>query len=249
MTFFYNSTPLNLNIAPLSFRSKPVATPPQILPRQDGFTSNPLYENFGTKYQIEAIAKANPRIVQIMQEHNLPIKANLEELNKLKEGHLKETRIIAAKTYSALPQELKQEVSLTNLQEAAMFHDYGKVLIPDKILNKEGKLNESEREIMELHSELGYELLKDKGFDDKTLKLLKYHHQNPQLTGYPAVGNDFEYGIDLQILNASDKYSALTEKRSYKDAMSKEQALQIIKEDVEKGLLSPEVYQALEKAV
>ena len=84
MTFFYNNIPLNINIAPLSFKSNPVAMPPQVLPKQDGFASNPLYENFGTKYQIESMAKANPRIVEIMKEHNLPIKANVEELYKLK---------------------------------------------------------------------------------------------------------------------------------------------------------------------
>ena len=44
--------------------------------------------------------------------------------------------------------ELKQGINLPHLQEAAMFHDYGKVLIPEKILNKAGKLNENEQEII-----------------------------------------------------------------------------------------------------
>ena len=55
------------------------------------------------------------------------------------------------------------------------------------MLNKKGKLDADEREIMELHSELGYELLKDKGLSEETLNLIRYHHQNLNKTGYPAM--------------------------------------------------------------
>ena len=91
-----------------------------------------------------------------MDEYDLPVKVNIEELEKLKQGHMKDTRIVSAQIYSSLPAELKKEVSLPELQEAAMLHDYGKVLIPDSILNKKGRLNDDERKIMELHSELSY---------------------------------------------------------------------------------------------
>ena len=105
-----------------------------------------------------------------------------------------------------------------DLQQAAMLHDFGKVLIPDKILNKNGKLTDKEKEIMKLHSELGYELLKEQGVN-----------------------------ISSQILATADKYSALREKRSYKDAMTRDEALAVIQEDVTNGLIAPEVYNALNK--
>ena len=222
---------------------------PQGQPLKDGFATNPLYDNFGTKAQIEATVNSNPRIQQILKEHNMPVKVNMAELEKLKNGHLRDTRVVSAKVYSSLPQEMKGQVNLPHLQEAAMFHDYGKVLIPDNVLNKNGKLTDAEREIMNLHSELGYELLQNSGLSEETLELIKYHHQNPMGTGYPAVSKSYEYGVDAQILNIADKYAALTEKRSYKDALSKEEALKIIYEDVEKGLISEEVFNALAKAV
>ena len=249
MIFNY-SFPIKLNIPSIPFRSKPTITPvPQGKPINDGFATNPIYENFGTKEQIEATAKTNPRIREILNEYHLPIEVNVEELEKLKQGHMKETRIVAAKIYSSLPAELKKEVSLPHLQEAAMLHDYGKVLIPNEILNKAGRLTEDEREIMELHSELGYELLKDKGISEKTLNLIKYHHQNLNGEGYPAVGMNFDYGIDAQILSTADKYTALREKRSYKNPLGKYETFEIIAKDVNKGNISQDVYTALVRSV
>ena len=56
-----------------------------------------------------------------------------------------------------------------------MLHDYGKVLIPKEILNKKGALTPEEKQIMELHSEFGYELLKQQGVKEEVLNLIKYH--------------------------------------------------------------------------
>ena len=248
MNFNYN-LPIKFNIPQIPFKSSAVVTKPQALPIRDGFATNPIYENFGNKEQIEATVKSNARIKELLAEHNLPVKVNIEELNKLKQGHMAETRIVAAKIYSSLPEELKKEVSLPHLQEAAMLHDYGKVLIPDKILNKAGKLDANEREVMELHSELGYELLKDKGISEKTLNLVKYHHQNLNGNGYPAKKKDYEYGIDAQILSTADKYTALREKRAYKNQMGKYEALEIIAKDVNNGNISQDVYTALIRSV
>ena len=248
MSFNYNF-PIKFNIPRIPFKSSAIIAKPQVQPSRDGFATNPIYDNFGSKEQIEAAAKANPRIKELLTEHDLPVKVNIDELNKLKEGHMKDTRVVAAKIYSSLPEELKKEVSLPHLQEAAMLHDYGKVLIPDRVLNKASKLDTNEREIMELHSELGYELLKDKGISEKTLSLVKYHHQNLNGNGYPAKKKDFEYGIDSQILSTADKYTALREKRAYKNPMGKYEALEIIAKDVNNGNISQEVYTALIRSV
>ena len=165
------------------------------------------------------------------------------------QGHLTVTRILVAKIYSALPAELKKEVNLPELQQAAMLHDYGKILIPKEILYKQGTLTEDEKKIMELHAELGYELLKQQGVNENVLSLIKYHHQKPDGSGYPAIKNDFEYNLSSQILEAADMYSALTEERAYHKAYSKEDALNIVYENVTSGAISQEVFDALKKSI
>ena len=156
-------------------------------------------------------------------------------------------RVFIRSASSSLPVELKNEVNLPNLQEAAMLHDYGKVLIPNSILNKQGELTPKEREIMQQHSELGYELLKNKDLNPEVLNLIKYHHQTPTGNGYPALDNDYTYNTSAQLLNVADKYTALTEKRCYKKALSREEALNIIKQDVDSGLIDETIYNALVK--
>ena len=54
-----------------------------------------------------------------------------------------------------------------------MLHDLGKVLIPSKILHKPAKLNIKERKIMNIHSTLGYELLKTQNLSNETLSLIR----------------------------------------------------------------------------
>lgn len=237
MTFIYNF-PLNFNIPKLSFKSAPAVYNPQIQsePVGDGFSSNPLYKGFGSEEQILAEAKSNPRIKELLNKYKIPLKLNMPELEQLKRGHLRETRVVAAQIYSALPREMKSEVNLPDLQEAAMFHDYGKVLIPSSILNKAGALTEEEHEIMQLHSELSYELLKNQPLSEDALNMIKNHHN---------AGDD----LGAQILSTADKYSALREDRCYKEPLSREAALAIIREDVENGLIAPEIYEALAKSV
>ena len=245
---FYNNVGANVPISRIGFRSS-VNFPATDGTKKDSFSTNPMYNDFGTKSEIEAIAKTNPRIKEILKENKIPLQVNINELEKLKQGHLKNSRIIAAKMYSAMPEDMKKDVNLSDLQEATMLHDYGKVLIPKEILNKNSTLDIEEKQIMDLHSELGYELLKEKGVRPNVLNLVKYHHQTPDGTGYPSVDNNFEYTTEMAMLAAADKYSALTENRSYKSAMPKDEALEIIQEDVDKGLIPQEVFDALKKSV
>ena len=81
------------------------------------------------------------------------------------------------------------------------------------------------------------------------LNLIKYHHQKPDGSGYPKINQDFEFGLSVQILEAADKYSALTEDRPYHKACTKNEALEIIYKDVENGIISQEVFEALKNGV
>ena len=178
-----------------------------------------------------------------MKKYNLPENLNLKELSNLKDFHLADTQDICVRIAENLPYALKLNVNMSDLKKAAMLHDFGKVLIPPEILNKNGRLTSDEYKIMRLHSELGYQLLKNSGLNGNILYLIRNHHNN-------TIGkNKFVYDIDLQILNLADKYSALTEKRVYKPAMSSQQALTVLASEVKEGKVHPTVFNALVKAV
>lgn len=210
----------------------------------DSFEKKSVSRFTSENYIKNAIA-TNPKIREIMNEINAPIKLNMQELNELLENHAKTTQIIAAGIIDNLPAALKMHVDTKAVKDAAYLHDIGKVLIPEEILNKKGKLTPAEKSIMHRHSELGYEILKGSGIDIKTLNLIKYHHQNASHTGYPKVPEDFFADINLQILTVADKFSALMEQRVYKAPMKKDQALALIYKDVAKSDVHPFVFKAL----
>ena len=198
-----------------------------------------------TEASIKHAIATNSNIKTILKEMGAPAKLNMKELNDLTTGHAKATQDIASGIIANLPKGLREHVNVKSVKDAAILHDVGKVLIPAEILNKAGKLDEKEQKIMHRHSELGYEILKNTDIDTRTLHLIKYHHQNSSHTGYPAVKQDFFADINLQILSASDKYSALTEERTYKAAMEPDKALAILYKDVKDGNLHPFVFKAL----
>lgn len=210
----------------------------------DKFESTSL-DRFTSETAIRKMIQGNPKITKLVKNFNPEMKLNIKELNELKKNHLNETLNIVKGITANLPFALSSRVDIKELQDAAYLHDIGKVLIPSEILNKPDKLNDLETEIMHKHSELSYELLKTTNLNDKTLKLIRNHHQNAKKTGYPWVEKDFNADINLQILTAADKYSALTEKRSYKSELTPKQALTIIYQDVKEGKLHPFVFKAL----
>lgn len=214
--------------------------------RQDSFEVSSLNVYTAENTLNKAISE-NPRIKAILDEAGVPCKLNMAVLENLQKNHALDTKNIAIGIIENLPFSLKNKVDKVSVEKAAYLHDVGKALIPEEILNKNGTLNESETKIMHLHSELGFELLKNSNLDKKTLSIIKNHHQNARRTGYPFVDKMFFADINQQIVALADKYSALTEKRAYKDALTPKEALTVIYRDVERGNFNPVVFNSLVK--
>ena len=200
------------------------------------------------KNAIKYMLQSNPLIKELLKNYKIKLSIDTSILKELTNGHMNETCKIVAGIYEFLPEDLKNKINSNVVKEAAMLHDLGKILIPPKILNKPSKLNIKEREIMNTHSILGYELLKTQSISKETLELIKFHHQNLNNSGYPAVldGENPSY-LGVQLISISDKYSALREKRVYRKRLSRIEALVILYKEVREGKILPEVYKALVK--
>ena len=109
--------------------------------------------------------------------------------------------------------------------------------VSDSILNKPGKLTPEEYDIMKKHSEYGAQVIQNsmKNVDDDTyinvaINIAKYHHERYDGTGYPEGLKGEQIPLEARIMSLADVYDALISKRPYKEAFSKEKAMQIIKE-------------------
>jgi len=113
---------------------------------------------------------------------------------------------------------------------ASPMHDIGKIMIPQRILNKADILNTDEDEIMKTHTTKAYELLKHSPRKlIKAAAVIAYeHHERWDGTGYPRGLKGEEINIFARMVALADVFDALTHKRTYKEAWSVEEAVDYI---------------------
>lgn len=120
-------------------------------------------------------------------------------------------------------------VDLERLYSAAMFHDVGKARIPLAVLDKPGRLDESERALLQTHPVAGFEVLKDnQGISPEILDAVRHHHEFLDGSGYPDALCAESIADIVRILTISDIFAALIERRTYKPTMPREKAYQIL---------------------
>jgi putative nucleotidyltransferase with HDIG domain len=112
---------------------------------------------------------------------------------------------------------------------AATLHDIGKARIPLAILDKPGRLDPSEEDIMKRHPVIGYELLKDRtGVSPEILDGVRHHHEYLDGSGYPDALMAPDISDLVRLLTISDIFAALIESRPYRAAMSGAEAYKIL---------------------
>ena len=114
------------------------------------------------------------------------------------------------------------------LEYAALFHDIGKIGIPDYILLKNGKLTDEEFEIIKKHPEKGVSILKAIDFLEEALPIIKYHHEKFIGKGYPDNINGEDIPLGARIIAIADTYDAMTTDRPYRKRLSHETAVEEI---------------------
>ncbi len=122
---------------------------------------------------------------------------------------------------------------------ACLFHDIGKMFIPDAILNKPGKLTPEEWGVMQSHTVLGARFLLSVPNIPTLAPLVAFeHHMNPEGTGYPCPKRDYKTNLISYAASVADFYDALSTARSYKKAISPEKVVDIMLK-LEEGKMEP----------
>lgn len=100
-----------------------------------------------------------------------------------------------------------------------LFHDIGKLSIPNEVLNKPGKLTDEEFAMIKSHPKYGYELLRNQDIDNRIKQSALMHHERYDGTGYPNRLSS-ELLIDYAMIIAiADVYDAMTAARSYREPL------------------------------
>ncbi len=120
------------------------------------------------------------------------------------------------------------------IEIACLFHDVGKIKIPDAILHKTGRLDPGEFKEMRRHPEYGAEILSKARSLYKYIPAVRHHHEWYDGKGYPDALSRDSIPEEAAIISLADCFDAMTSDRPYREAMTKERALDIIRESVGK---------------
>lgn len=138
---------------------------------------------------------------------------------------------------------------LLDVGTGAILHDFGKILVPQEILNKSGKLSEAEIEILKRHPEDGYNFMKEKGVASPVaLAIIRLHHERCNGSGYPLGLAYRDIPRSAQVTGVADVYCTLTTDNNGNKTIPPHIAVQLMRNQM-KELFAPHLIDTLEKLV
>lgn len=191
--------------------------------------------------QAEELKRVNERIIDVM--------GTVVEFRNLESGdHVKRvktyTRILAEYVAQEYPEYQLDDYVINMITSAAALHDVGKIVIPDAILLKPGRLTKEEFDIMKTHTTKGCEVvdmlsdIQQGEYGKVSYEICRYHHERYDGRGYPDGLRGEEIPISAQIVSVADVYDALVNERCYKAAFTPQEAFRMITNG-ECGAFSP----------
>jgi putative two-component system response regulator len=138
---------------------------------------------------------------------------------------------------------------ITALRRAGIVHDVGKIVVPDAILLKPGRLTPEEWAIIREHPVVGERICAPLKSFRYVLPIIRHHHEKLDGSGYPDGLRGDAIPITARVLQIVDVYDALTTDRPYKKAFSITEALQTMKEEVGRGWWDPQIFDQFERLV
>ncbi len=111
------------------------------------------------------------------------------------------------------------ETDIQTLRIGGLFHDIGKIGIPDSILLKEAKLTDDEYSQIKNHPTIGAHILQNATIFQEILPIVKHHHERYDGNGYPGRLKGEEIPYFARIAAVADTFDAMTSKRTYRNAI------------------------------
>ena len=122
-------------------------------------------------------------------------------------------------------------MKLGDIYIMGLLHDVGKIGVPDAVINKPGKLNETEFAYIKKHPVIGYQILSNIQESPRLAIAARHHHEKYGGGGYPdgLVGDDIPE--EARIIAVADAYDAMTSNRSYRRVLEQE----VVRKEIEDG--------------
>ena len=166
--------------------------------------------------QMRTITKMNENLEKSYMDSIEILRHTVEAKDPYTKGHsdrVSEYAVLLGKKLNLTDEDIEK------LKIGGLFHDIGKIGIPDSILLKESKLTDEEYIKIKEHPVIGYNILENADMFKNILDIIKYHHERFDGNGYPEklAGENIPYLS--RITSVVDSFDAMTSKRSYRDSL------------------------------
>lgn len=191
----------------------------------------------------EIVKNKDAQIIQVQNHTIISLSSLVEERDTDTGGHVKRTSEYVELLASLLMREglytnIINEKFIMQLERAAPMHDIGKIVVPDNVLKKPGRLSDDEFFLMKKHALEGGRIIlevldeyEEKDYVKITTDIATYHHEKWNGTGYPKGLKGEEIPLSARIMAIADVFDALISPRVYKQPMTYDEAFA----EIEKG--------------
>ena len=173
--------------------------------------------------QMNEIKKINEELENAYLESIQTLRYTVDAKDTYTRGHsdrVSEYSVLIGKHLGLSEEELK------TLRIGGLFHDIGKIGVPDSILLKETKLTDNEYSEIKNHPSIGAHILSTATIFKDIIPIVKHHHERFDGHGYPGQLQGEEIPYFARIAAIADSFDAMTSRRSYRDSLSIETVIQ-----------------------
>ncbi len=193
------------------------------------------------RYSFKLFLRANEQQADMIRT----LTAVIEAKDAYTEGH----SVRVSKYVDRIAKEMKLGRHVAkNLHLAALFHDIGKIGVPESVLCKPGILTDEEWVLMKQHPVIGTRILNNTHYSDQVETLVRHHHEFFDGRGYPDGTKGDEIPFEVYVLGVADAFDAMTSDRPYRAGMTARRAREIIAECAG-GQFHPDVAAAVTRMI
>jgi HD-GYP domain-containing protein (c-di-GMP phosphodiesterase class II) len=182
-----------------------------------------------------ALAVNNAQLVaELQNSYDLTLdalSAALDLRDRETEGHSR--RVVEYTARIAQQMGLDKE-AITTIRRGALIHDIGKIGVPDAILHKPGELNPDERNVMDRHPQVGFDMLSEIPYLEDEIQIVLCHQEKWDGTGYPRGLQGEEITLGARLFMIADTFDALLSDRPYRKGRPYVEARKVIEEEAGK---------------
>lgn len=175
----------------------------------------------------EELAETNEKLEQAYLDSVQTLRYTVEAKDPYTRGHsdrVSEYSVLIGEKLGLSEDEIK------TLKIGGLFHDIGKIGIPDSILQKQTKLTDDEYSEIKNHPSIGVHILGAATIFKDIIPIVKHHHERYDGRGYPSGLKGKNIPYLARIAAVADTFDAMTSKRSYRDALD----LQVVKDEIKR---------------